>query len=156
MQDAVTRISLRYLKEARILNFECIVGFVIRRGLYSDYDLVHKWTGILIASKKHIRILEQLVYDHVAQGMIVLVQGGNCCIWNFCVLLPGHLLLTIKKEKRLKGRRGIHDHGYYHKSELVTLHLVHKFLFLQEHSRNRPGYAEILVQSAVSQERVSR
>ena len=77
MQDAVTRISLRYLKEARILNFECIVGFVIRRSLYSDYDLVHKWTGILMASKKHIRILEQLVYDHVAQGMIVLVQGGN-------------------------------------------------------------------------------
>ena len=78
MQDAVTRISLRYLKEARILNFECIVGFVIRRSLYSDYDLVHKWTGILIASKKHIRILEQLVYDRPCSGWKLLHSELLC------------------------------------------------------------------------------
>ena len=39
---------------------------------------------------------------------------------------------------------------------LITLHWIQKFLFLQEHSRNEPGNAEVLVQSAVSQERESR
>ena len=46
--------------------------------------------------------------DHVAQGVVLLVEGEDGRIGHLRVLLPRDLLLPIEEDERLKGGRSVH------------------------------------------------
>ena len=48
--------------------------------------------------------------DHVAQGVVLLVEGEDGRVGHLGVLLPRDLLLAIEEDERLKGGRSVH-HG---------------------------------------------
>ena len=70
--------------------------------------LIFKWAWIFVPRKDHIWVLEQLMPDHVAQCVVLLVQGEDGRIGYLRVLLPRDLLLPIKEDERLKGGRSVH------------------------------------------------
>ena len=76
------------------------------------FHLVFKRTWVFVAGKDNIWILEQLVPDHVAQGVILLVEGEQGSVGHLGVLLPGDLLLAIEEDERLKGWRSVHACDY--------------------------------------------
>ena len=46
--------------------------------------------------------------DHVAQGVVLLVQSEDGRVGHLRVLLSRDLLLPIKENERLKGGRSVH------------------------------------------------
>ena len=46
--------------------------------------------------------------NHVSYGVIFLVDGKNCSIWNLGVLFSSNLLLSLKQQEWLKSWRSIH------------------------------------------------
>ena len=77
---------------------------------------------VLVPGKQHVGVLQQLlpetmkdsyvnvsfififmlrlnIPDHVSYGVIFLVDGENCSIWNLGVLLPRDLLLSLKQQE---------------------------------------------------------
>ena len=97
---------------------------VVRSGLHTDdyldkkvlntvvvidlADLVFKRTWVFVPRKDHIWVLEQLVPDHVAQSVVLLVEGEDGRVGHLGVLLPRDLLLAIEEDERLKGGRSVH------------------------------------------------
>ena len=71
-------------------------------------DLVLKRAWVFVPWKDHIWVLEQLMPDHVAQGVVLLVQSEDGRVGHLRVLLSRDLLLPIKENERLKGGRSVH------------------------------------------------
>ena len=71
-------------------------------------DLVFKRTWVFVPRKDHIWVLEQLMPDHVAQSVVLLVEGEDGGVGHLRVLLPRDLLLAIEEDERLKGGRSVH------------------------------------------------
>merc|ERR1719150_3474871 len=78
---------------------EGVIGGVVRGGLDSQHNRVLQRVGILVASKQHIGIFQQLLADHVANGVILFVDGEYGRIWYLGVLLPRDLLLPVIEQE---------------------------------------------------------
>ena len=55
--------------------------------------------GVLVAGEDDVGVLQQLVADHVAHGVVLLVEGVDGRIGNLSVLLTNDLLLSIEQEE---------------------------------------------------------
>ena len=49
--------------------------FIADQKRFTHMYLIFKWAWVFVPRKDHIGILEQLMPDHVAQGVVLLVQG---------------------------------------------------------------------------------
>ena len=76
--------------------------------LISLIDLVFKRAWVFVPRKDHIWVLEQLMPDHIAQSVVLLVEGEDGRVGHLRVLLPSDLLLAIEEDERLKGGRSVH------------------------------------------------
>ena len=76
--------------------------------LISLIDLVFKRAWVFVPRKDHIWVLEQLMPDHIAQSVVLLVEGEDGGVGHLGVLLPRDLLLAIEEDERLKGGRSVH------------------------------------------------
>ena len=87
---------------------EGVIGGVVGGGLDPEHHLVLHGVGVLVAGEQHVGVLEELLPDHVAHGVILLVDGEHRGVGDLGVLLPGDLLLTIEEEEGLECRRSVH------------------------------------------------
>ena len=87
---------------------EGVVRRVIGRRLNSQDDFVLQRMRIFVAGEQHLRVFQQLTTDHVAQSVVLLVDGEDGRIGHFGVLLFGNLLLAFEEQKRFECRRSVH------------------------------------------------
>ena len=87
---------------------EGVVGRVVRGGLDPEHHLVLHGVRVLVAGEQHVGVLEELLPDHVAHGVVLLVDGEHRGVGNLGVLLPRDLLLALKQEEGLECGRGVH------------------------------------------------
>ena len=62
-------------------------------------DLVLKRAWVFVPRKDHIWVLEQLMPDHVAQSVVLLVEGEDGRVGHLRVLLPRDLLLPVIEQE---------------------------------------------------------
>ena len=74
----------------KLLQHSSYLWRVVRGGLDPEDDLVLEGVGVLVAGKEHVRVLEQLTADKVAQGVVLLVYGEDGGV--------GHLGCKINKD----------------------------------------------------------
>merc|ERR1719201_811944 len=100
---------------------EGVIGCVVGGGLDSQHNRMLQRERILVASKQNIWVFQELLADHVADGVVLLVDGEYCRIGHLCALLPCDLLLPVIEQKGLKGGGSIHPDLLTGSSSLVEV-----------------------------------
>lgn len=87
---------------------ESLLGTVVWGGLHTNDDLVLQGVRDFVASKQHLRVLQQLRFNDVPQSVVFFVDGEQAGVGNLSVLVNGDFLLALEEQERLEGRRSVH------------------------------------------------
>ena len=85
----ITEVFAEHLKfgvKCRASLLHCIFRFQVPIGLNSDLDALLEWMRLLVASEANPVILQKLVADDVAKGMILLLDENGAGVLTSSII----------------------------------------------------------------------